>query len=203
MAWRSSRFSRSRALSLLASSLVRPAGALSRSAFFTHSFSVCAVQPILSQSRRSPPIATHARARDPAPSAPHARGPQAKTCSLSCLSSLHLLRSWSLRQTRGGSIRSAPTSDIPARPGYVPMIARSGQVLTAASAGTRPVSSVSPDRDQQLTGEGDDGDTLDAPGGGADAVAIPARQRALGLMTQPQPGELDRAPCARAGCRPC
>src|SRR3954465_7422494 len=42
---------------------------------------------------------------------------------------------------------------------------------------------VSPDRDQQLTSEGDDGDTLDAPGGGADAVAIPARQRALGLMT--------------------
>src|SRR3954466_9039028 len=59
---------------------------------------------------------------------------------------------------------------------------------------------VSPDRDQQLTSEGDDGDTLDAPGGGADAVAIPARQRALGLMTQPQPGELDerlaRAPVA-------
>src|SRR3954452_9627122 len=37
---------------------------------------------------------------------------------------------------------------------------------------------VSPDRDQQLTSEGDDGDTLDAPGGGADAVAIPARSRA-------------------------
>src|SRR6476661_4132706 len=59
---------------------------------------------------------------------------------------------------------------------------------------------VSPDRDQQLTSEGDDGDTLDAPGGGADAIAIPARQRALGLMTQPQPGELDerlaRAPVA-------
>src|SRR4051812_6781161 len=59
---------------------------------------------------------------------------------------------------------------------------------------------ISPDRDQQLTSEGDDGDTLDAPGGGADAVAIPARQRALGLMTQPQPGELDeclaRAPVA-------
>src|SRR4051794_11307875 len=40
---------------------------------------------------------------------------------------------------------------------------------------------VSPDRDQQLTSEGDDGDTLDAPGGGADAVAIPARQRASAL----------------------
>src|SRR3954471_18562345 len=59
---------------------------------------------------------------------------------------------------------------------------------------------ISPDRDQQLTSEGHDGDTLDASGGGADAVAIPARQRALGLMTQPQPGELDkrlaRAPVA-------
>src|SRR3954447_25536243 len=50
---------------------------------------------------------------------------------------------------------------------------------------------VSPDRDQQLTSESDDGDTLDTPGGSADAVAIPARQRALRLMTQPQPGELD------------
>src|SRR5260221_5320128 len=46
---------------------------------------------------------THADARDPVPSAPLAHGPQAKTCSLSCLSSLHLLKSWSLRQTRGGS----------------------------------------------------------------------------------------------------
>jgi hypothetical protein len=28
---------------------------------------------------------------------------QARTCSLSCLSWLHPLKSWSLRQTRGGS----------------------------------------------------------------------------------------------------
>src|SRR5262245_43393602 len=54
-------------------------------------------------SRRSPPTATHAHPRDPPPSAPHGRGPQAKTCSLSCSSWLHLLRSGSLRQTRGGS----------------------------------------------------------------------------------------------------
>src|SRR6185437_4904278 len=47
LACRSSRFSRSRALSLAAMSLVRPGFPLSRSAFFTHSFSVCAVQPIL------------------------------------------------------------------------------------------------------------------------------------------------------------
>jgi hypothetical protein len=45
---RSSRFSRSRALSLVDISLVKPGLCpLSRSAFFTHSFSVCDVQPIL------------------------------------------------------------------------------------------------------------------------------------------------------------
>ena len=58
LAWRSSRFSRSRALSLVAISLVRPGlCALSRSAFFTHSFSVCDVQPILASYRdnRGPP----------------------------------------------------------------------------------------------------------------------------------------------------
>jgi hypothetical protein len=37
-------------------------------------------------------------------SIPRHAAPWAKTCSSSCLSSLHLLRSWSLRQTRGGSI---------------------------------------------------------------------------------------------------
>src|SRR5262249_25797438 len=47
LACRSSRFSRSSTLSLAAMSLVRPGFPLSRSAFFTHSFSVCAVQPIL------------------------------------------------------------------------------------------------------------------------------------------------------------
>jgi len=31
-----------------------------------------------------------------------AREPQAQTCSSSCSYRLHLLRSWSLRQTRGG-----------------------------------------------------------------------------------------------------
>jgi hypothetical protein len=50
-----------------------------------------------------PPTATDAHARDPPPSAPRGHGPQAKTCSLSCSSWLHLLKSWSLRQTRGGS----------------------------------------------------------------------------------------------------
>src|SRR4030095_13563535 len=52
-----------------------------------------------------PPSAKGARRRDPEPSEPRGPGPQPKTCSSSCLSWLHPLRSWSLRQTRGGSIR--------------------------------------------------------------------------------------------------
>jgi hypothetical protein len=43
--------------------------------------------------------------RDPAPSVPLAPELQAKIGSSSCLSSLHLLKGWSLRQTRGGSVR--------------------------------------------------------------------------------------------------
>src|SRR5262252_8431746 len=54
-----------------------------------------------------PPSAKGARRRDPEPSEPHGPGPQAKTCSSSCLSWLHPLRSWSLRQTRGGLIRAS------------------------------------------------------------------------------------------------
>src|SRR5690348_17873582 len=47
LACRSSRFSRSSALSFAAMSVVRPGWRpLSRSACFTHSFSVCPVQPI-------------------------------------------------------------------------------------------------------------------------------------------------------------
>lgn len=52
--------------------------------------------------------ATDARRRDPEPSEPHGPGPRAKTCSSSCSSWLHPLRSWSLRQTRGGSSRTGP-----------------------------------------------------------------------------------------------
>src|SRR5450631_374912 len=51
-----------------------------------------------------PPSAKGARRRDPEPSEPLGSGPRVKTCSSSCLSWLHPLRSWSLRQTRGGSI---------------------------------------------------------------------------------------------------
>src|SRR6266699_3674126 len=52
-----------------------------------------------------PPTARGARSRDPEPSEPHGPGPRVNTCSSSCLSWLHPLRSWSLRQTRGGSFR--------------------------------------------------------------------------------------------------
>src|SRR6478609_407599 len=57
LAWRSSRFSRSKALSFVATSVgTRARTPLSRSAFFTHSCSVCAVQPIGGDRRhRRPP----------------------------------------------------------------------------------------------------------------------------------------------------
>src|SRR6516165_8214537 len=55
------------------------------------------------RSERSSPIATDAHVRDPAPAAPRGNGPQARTCCLSACSWLHLLKSWSLRQTRSGS----------------------------------------------------------------------------------------------------
>src|SRR5271154_495564 len=54
------------------------------------------------QSRPALHNATYVHARDPKPSAPRELAPQARTCSLSCLSWLPL-KSWSLRQTRGGS----------------------------------------------------------------------------------------------------
>src|SRR3954470_2387191 len=98
----------------------------------------------------------------------------------------------------GGGMRSrAHLGHPPARPGYVPMIARSGQVLTAASAGTRPVSTYLQIATRSLRARATMAIRLTRP------VAVPTRsryQRALGLMTQPQPGELDerlaRAPVA-------
>src|ERR1019366_8861644 len=47
----------------------------------------------------------HGRLRVPEPSVPHGSELPERTCSLSCLSWLHLLKSWSLRQSRGGSNR--------------------------------------------------------------------------------------------------
>src|SRR3954465_16061125 len=54
--------------------------------------------------KQSSPIATDAHVRDPAPAVQRGNGSQAKTCCLSDCSWLHPLKSWSLRQTRGGSI---------------------------------------------------------------------------------------------------
>src|SRR3954454_11096104 len=53
--------------------------------------------------KQSSPIATDAHVRDPAPAVQRGNGSQAKTCCLSDCSWLHPLKSWSLRQTRGGS----------------------------------------------------------------------------------------------------
>src|SRR5207302_10584515 len=61
--------------------------------------------------KRSSPSATDAHVRDRGPTAPRGNAPQAKTCCLSACSWLHLLKSWSLRQTRGGSPDA--TSDVP------------------------------------------------------------------------------------------
>ena len=106
MAWRSSRFSRSSALSLAAISLLKPGLPLSRSAFFTHSFNVCAVQPILDAIDTTVAQRDRGQPRDPAPTGSLVRVLRSKTCSLSCLSSLHSLKGWSLRHTRGGSGRA-------------------------------------------------------------------------------------------------
>src|SRR6478609_4270972 len=68
----------------------------------------CAMSPPCSrsspQSSQWPTTARRGRLRDPAPSVPPAAGPQAKTGSRSSWSWLHLLKGWSLRQTRGGSL---------------------------------------------------------------------------------------------------
>src|SRR5664280_2591696 len=56
------------------------------------------------RSKQPPPSARHVGPHGPEPSAPHGSGPQERICSSSCLSWLHLLKSWSLRQSRGGSV---------------------------------------------------------------------------------------------------
>src|SRR5450830_331294 len=55
------------------------------------------------RSKQPSPNAMHGRPRGPEPSAPHGSGLPERICSSSCLSWLHLLKSWSLRQSRGGS----------------------------------------------------------------------------------------------------
>src|SRR5271155_5183109 len=87
-------------------SVVRPGlRPLSRSALPTIDAASAQCNRSCPQSRPALPNATHVHARDPKPSAPRELAPQARTCSLSCLSWLHPLKSWSLRQTRGGSGR--------------------------------------------------------------------------------------------------
>src|ERR1035437_8036759 len=56
------------------------------------------------RSKQPPPTARHVGPHGPEPYAPHGSGPQERICSSSCLSWLHLLKSWSLRQSRGGSL---------------------------------------------------------------------------------------------------
>ena len=81
---------------------------LSRSAFFTHSCSVCAVQLDLGGDRRETATAPSARSMLAFVIQNHshragADASEERTCWSSCLSWLHLLRSWSLRSTRSGS----------------------------------------------------------------------------------------------------
>src|ERR1044072_172723 len=65
------------------------------------------------KSKQPPPSARHARPRAPEPSEPHGSGLQVRICSSSsCLSWLHLLKSWSLRQSRGGSVYGADDTQI-------------------------------------------------------------------------------------------
>src|SRR5918912_2674934 len=59
--------------------------------------------------------------------------------------------------------------------------------LTQAKGGI----SVAPERDQQAPGEGDDRDPADPPALVAHARPEPAARRALGLVLDPQPGQLD------------
>src|SRR4029077_7164085 len=60
---------------------------------------------------------------------------------------------------------------------------------------------IAPQRHQQLARQRHHGDAADAALGGADTVAVPDAQCAVGLVTQPQPGELHHggAPLTVAG----
>src|SRR5512142_782695 len=50
---------------------------------------------------------------------------------------------------------------------------------------------IAPERHQQLTGERHDRDSADPPSTWADALAEPDAQGGVGLMAQPEPGQLD------------
>ena len=74
---------------------------------------VIAVEEIVGEASAQPPGGATAVASEVrASGAPRGRAPQARTCSLSCLSWLHLLKSWSLRQTQGGSISNMSVAQL-------------------------------------------------------------------------------------------
>src|ERR1700727_2572819 len=104
LACRSSRFSRSRASALSPHPWEhrRAHHCRARPSSPTHAASAPCSRS-WRRSMRPRPSARHARLRDPKPFAPRGRGPRKRTCWSSCLSWLHLLRSWSLRSTRSGS----------------------------------------------------------------------------------------------------
>jgi hypothetical protein len=144
LACRNSRFSRSRAFSRLATSVGRPARVprypLPPSLPSRSAPAPCSRSWL--RSRKSLPTARDAPARDPAPSAPHGHALQEKTCSPSSLSWLHLLKSWSLRHSRGGSgcigCRAAMTRPSHFSSGRSPALRRcSGQsILTRSPSST-------------------------------------------------------------------
>src|SRR5690242_5523256 len=51
---------------------------------------------------------------------------------------------------------------------------------------------IAPERDEQLSRQGDDEGTAGTPLRRADALLVPARQSARGLPSQPEPGEFDQ-----------
>src|SRR5450756_670637 len=91
----------------------------------THAMSAAYSRSSL-RSKQPPPTARHVGPHGPEPSAPHGSGPQERICSSSCLSWLHLLKSWSLRQSRGGSIRRPSLVFSPVR--LIDFIPRGGAV---------------------------------------------------------------------------
>src|SRR5271165_2148855 len=65
------------------------------------------------------------------------------------------------------------------------------QPFRTAPVGATPGFQVAPQGDQKLACYGNDGDALDAALAGPDTLAKPDAQRTVGVVTQPQPGQLD------------
>ena len=105
-AWRSSRFSRSSALMPLAlvRRQTRPHALVTLGLPHPVAQRLAPSSRSSRQSSGSPPTARRARLGGPAPSEPRGHGPRGNTGELAS-SWLHPLKSWSLRETRGGSLR--------------------------------------------------------------------------------------------------